>query len=165
MIKTIIVAVSANQVIGKNNRLLWRLSDDLKHFKEITMGHFVIMGRKTFESIGRILKGRTNIVISRNPSFVASGAIVMESIEKALLFARSEKQQEVFIIGGGEIYAQSLPLADRIIYTKVYADIDGDVLFPDFDMNEWEVRTKTGYKKNNKNDHDFEIIEMVRKHR
>ena len=163
MIITIIAAVCENNAIGKNNQLLWRLSDDLKHFKKVTQGHFIIMGRKTFESIGIPLKGRTNIIITRNPDYRANGAIILDSLEKALLFARNENQEEVFIIGGGEIYRQALSLANRIFYTKVHAKLEGDIFFPEINMDEWEIKVITQYKKNERNDHDFEILELIRK--
>ncbi len=120
------------RVIGKNNRLLWKIPEDLKRFKAITSGHAVIMGRKTFESIGRPLPNRTNIVITRNPGFEAPGCIISPSLESALEEAGKIEPSEIFILGGGEIYRQALPYADRLYLTVVYDDAEGDAFFPDF---------------------------------
>lgn len=135
---SIIVAVGRNnRAIGKTGGLLWHISDDLKRFKALTTGHSIIMGRKTFDSIGHALPNRTNIVITRNPDFKADGVVVAESlkdaIQKSLDYARdtNNKNSEVFIIGGGEIYLQALPLTDKLYLTFVESDAKGDVFFPD----------------------------------
>ncbi|TSC84612.1 MAG: dihydrofolate reductase [Parcubacteria group bacterium Gr01-1014_17] len=167
---SIIVAVGKNnRAIGKTGALLWRISDDLRRFKELTTGHPIIMGRKTFESIGKALPNRTNIVITRNPDFkharrggVAEGVIVASSLENAIGLARSDlesgkrsdlKDPEIFIIGGGEIYQQALPLADKLYLTLVESDAEGDTFFPDWRndftkevFREERIDPKTGLK-------------------
>lgn len=139
---SIIVAVGKNnRAIGKTGGLLWRIADDLKRFKALTTGHPIIMGRKTFESIGKALPNRTNIVITRNPDFKAEGVIIADSFAEALRLASNEveklvqgnhKNSEIFVIGGGEIYKQALPLADKLYLTLVKSDAEGDVFFPDW---------------------------------
>lgn len=135
------VAVAENGVIGAAGGLPWRLSSDLKYFKEITMGKPMIMGRKTFQSIGRPLPGRLNIVVSRQDGFAAEGAVVVADVESALETAHAEARAkgvgEICVIGGGEIYRQTLDLADRIYLTQVHTDADGDTHFPDLDRACW----------------------------
>ncbi len=132
---SIVVAVtSKDAAIGNGGKLLFHISDDLKRFKALTKGHPVIMGRKTFESIGRPLPDRTNFVITRNPDFKADGVIIAHSLEDAIKKA-AELDSEVFIIGGGEIYAQALPFADKLYLTIVDSDAQGDVFFPDWRKN------------------------------
>ncbi len=134
---SIIVAISNNNVIGKNNELLWHLPLDFKHFKEITSGHPIIMGRKTFESIGRPLPHRRNIVITRDTNYKKEGIEVMHSLKDALkLFL--ETDEEVFVIGGGEIYQQAFPIADKLYVTEVHTEVDGDTVFPKINPAEWE---------------------------
>ena len=131
----IIVAVAGKKrVIGKKGGLPWYIPQELKRFKEITMGHPIIMGRKTHESIGRVLSGRTNIVISREPNYKALGCIVVHSLDEALRVAQGKpfENEEVFVIGGGEIYKQALPLADKLYLTYIDKEIKGDVFFPDY---------------------------------
>ena len=141
---TIIVAAAENGIIGKNNRLIWRLPDDMKFFREKTEGHCVITGRKNYESIPekfRPLPGRTNIVITRKANYKAPGAMVVTSIEKAIQVAKEKNENECFIIGGGEIYRQFLPLASRVLLTRVHASPEGDTSFhfDEKEMNkEWE---------------------------
>lgn len=137
MIVSIIVAVAENHVIGDNNRLIWHIPGDLKRFKAITMGHPIVMGRKTFESIGKPLPGRTNVIISRNKEFKAEGCLVYNSLRGALEALRHEK--EVFIIGGGEIYRETLPIAQRIYLTKIHKSFPGDTFFPEINTDEWEI--------------------------
>jgi len=133
---SIIAAASLNLVIGKNNDLPWKISNDLKRFKDLTTGHHVIMGRKTFESLGRPLPKRINIVITRNKEIINSEVIVVNSLAAALNKARLDS--EIFIIGGGEIYKQALPIADKIYLTKVLDVVDGDTYFPEIDDN-WKL--------------------------
>jgi dihydrofolate reductase len=162
---SIIVAVGENNVIGKRGAgLLWRLPADLKHFKDLTMGHPIIMGRKTFEAIGRPLPGRTNIVITRQPDFKPEGATVVGSLDSALV-ASGYILKPVFVIGGGEIYAQALPLADRLYVTEVHHDFpDGDVYFPTIDKNIWREVSRTPGAVDEKNiyPHDFIIYERIK---
>lgn len=132
---SIIVAVAKNGVIGGENNLLWHISDDLKRFKAITSGHGVIMGRKTFESLGRALPNRRNVVISRNSDYLAQGAEVVGSLEDAIkLF---ESNDETFVIGGGQIYKQSMEIADKIYITEVDKEFQGDTHFPEIDKSVW----------------------------
>ncbi len=162
MIISIIAAVSENGVIGNGNRLLWKLSDDLRHFKKLTLGRFVIMGRNTFNSIGKPLKGRTNIVLTRNDSLKIEGVTIIHSLPGALEFARNQNQNEVFIIGGADLYRQAYPLTGKIYYTKVAADLKGDACFPEIDWNAWAVISGTSYEKDDKNEFSFQIFEMER---
>lgn len=140
---SIVVAVAENGVIGREGDMPWRLSSDLKRFREITSGNPIIMGRKTFESIGRPLPGRHNIVITRNQAYQAKGVVIVSSLEDALKIARQWAQEnsarEICIIGGGEIYRQSLSLADRIYHTEVMAKPEGDTRFPALDVEEWRI--------------------------
>ncbi|MBT3918533.1 MAG: dihydrofolate reductase [Nitrosomonadales bacterium] len=137
---TIIVAVSENLVIGHRNTLPWHISEDLKNFKKITLNHSVIMGRKTFESIGKPLKYRRNIVISRNKNLQVSGVEIVSSLDDAICLAKSE--DEVFIIGGEQIYEIALPIATNMFITKVHSTIEGDAFFPNFDENQWKKLTQ-----------------------
>ena len=135
MIVSLIAAVAANGVIGRDGDLPWRLSDDLRHFKAMTLGKPVIMGRKTWQSIGRPLPGRRNIVVSRDAAFTAQGVEIVASIDAAL--AAIAGAEEAMVIGGGAIYAQALARADRLYITDVHAEIEGDVHFPPFDRAAW----------------------------
>ncbi len=132
---SLLVAMAQNRVIGRNNALPWRLSPDLKRFRRITMGHPIIMGRKTYESIGRPLDGRKNIVISRNPDFRPDGISVAGSIDEALALANDH---EIMIIGGADIYKQTLPRAGRIYLTLIHQDFEGDAYFPELDKTAWK---------------------------
>lgn len=138
----IVVAVASNGVIGSDGNMPWRLSTDLKRFKQITMGRPIIMGRKTFRSIGQALPGRTNIVVTRNPSFSADGVQIANSVEAALSLGQIEARKigadAVCVIGGGEIYRQAFVLADRIFVTHVESAPDGDTRFPDIDPTQWD---------------------------
>lgn len=130
---SIVVALGEKtNVIGKNNSLIWKLKNDLKRFKELTTGHPIIMGRKTFESIGRPLPHRTNIVITRQENYKPEGVLVVNSLEKALEEARKIDTNEIFVLGGGEIYNQALPLANRLYLTLVADDAQGDTFFPSY---------------------------------
>jgi dihydrofolate reductase len=142
-----LVAMARNRVIGCNNALPWHLPPDLKHFKSLTMGHPIIMGRKTYESIGRPLPGRISIIVTRQADYEVPGAIVVDSIAQALHAVDGKAQEhnnpdstadgEAFVIGGAEIFRQALPLCDRIYITEIQADFEGDVLFPEFNLEEW----------------------------
>jgi dihydrofolate reductase len=137
MIVSLIVAVAENGVIGKDNALPWRLSSDLKRFKKITMSKPIIMGRKTHESIGKPLPGRTNIVVTRNPNYDAEGCLVVDSFEAAVIAAQATGADEAFVIGGAALYEAALPLASRIYLTEVHCACDGDAWFPPWDRGEW----------------------------
>lgn len=132
---SLIVAVASNGVIGVDGQLPWRLPDDLKRFKALTMGHTLVMGRKTHESIGRLLPGRRTIIVSRNPAYRVEGATVVDSVEAAIQAAAGET--EVFVVGGGEIYALALPMADRLLVTEVDLAPEGDAFFPAVDRAHW----------------------------
>ena len=141
MTVSIIVAMAENGVIGKDGRMPWHISEDLKRFKKLTLGHPVIMGRKTYESIGKPLPGRTNIVITRNPNFSATGVTAVSSFYEALNVAgQSAGNDEIFVIGGAEIYTLALPTAKRIYLTRVHGDFAGDTRLPLFDLkNEFQI--------------------------
>ncbi|MBE0411613.1 MAG: dihydrofolate reductase [Anaerolineales bacterium] len=147
MIVSLIVALDEKGGIGLEQRLPWRLSADLKRFKSLTMGHHLIMGRKTYETIGKPLPGRTTIIITRNPHYSAPGCsevqcLIAQSLKQALKLASDCGDDEVFIIGGGQIFNQSLQLADRIYLTQVHAEVDADTFFPLLDQNQWsEVKS------------------------
>lgn len=158
---SIIVAVAENGVIGDKNSLLWHISEDLKHFKAHTSGHPVVMGRKTFESLGRPLPNRHNVVITRQTDLEIAGCTVVHSLEEALaLFTPDE---EVFIIGGAQIYARALPLADRFLLTRVHHPYEGDTSFPAWDAAEWELVARTPYEHGEKYPHPFTLEEYRRK--
>jgi dihydrofolate reductase len=161
MIVSIIVAVAENNVIGQGNRLIWHISEDLKRFKNLTTGHHIIMGRKTFESIGKALPNRTNVVISRNSNLLAPGYIVVDGLQKALDI--SKEDTEVFIIGGGEIYKQALPLADKIYLTKVEAKFEGDTFFPPINHDEWLIESIDKIKPTTDGELEYSFINLVRK--
>ncbi len=152
MIK-IIVATSKNNVIGDSNKLIWHLPADLKRFKEITTGHPIVMGRKTYESIGRPLPNRRNIIITRDEQYEVDGCEVVNSIEEALLLTNND----CFIIGGGEIYKQSLPIAQQIFMTIIDEDFDGDTNFPELDKS-WYVSSKVNHQQDEKNPHNYSFI-------
>lgn len=158
---TLIAAASENNVIGKDNKLIWHLSDDLKHFKELTKGHFVIMGRKTFESMPKALPNRTNIVITRNKDYVGENITVVQSLEEALNIAKDDSQP--FIIGGGEIYNLAIEIADRIELTRVHAEFNGDAFFPTIDPNKWTEVKRDARKKDEKHSYDFTFIRYDKK--
>jgi len=142
---SIIVAMAKNRTIGVDNTLPWRCPEDLKHFKALTMGHHMIMGRKTYDSIGKPLPGRTTVVVTRDRSLKIEGCIVAHSLQDAITACANDA--ETFIVGGAEIYSQSLELADTLYITEIQQDVEGDAHFPAFDKNEWqevsrEVRTQ-----------------------
>jgi len=132
---SLIVAMARNGVIGKDNRLPWHLPEDLKRFKRLTMGHHIIMGRKTYESIGKLLPGRTTVIVSRSQDYLVPGAIIAHSLEEAI--DRCANNDEIFVIGGAEIYRAALPLADRLLITQIDREIAGDTVFPPVDWSRW----------------------------
>jgi len=158
---SLIFAVAANGVIGRGNSLPWRLRDDLRFFVQKTQGHHVIMGRKQYESVGHSLPRRPNLVISRNPAFQAD-CPVLPSLARAIELARAAGESEAFIIGGGEIYALALPLADTLYRTRVLADVPGDVFLPRFEESEWRVRQLAEQAADERNEHPFVIEELTR---
>jgi len=158
---SIIVAVAENNVIGKDNDLIWKLPRDMRHFKETTTGHYIIMGRKTFESNGRPLPNRTNVVITRDDNYTAEGCVVVNSLEDAIKEAKNDS--EAFIIGGGVIYDLSMSLVDRIYLTKIHHSFEGDTFFPEINMNEWNVSDKRDFEPDEKNEYSFTILTLDRK--
>ena len=159
----ILVAFDENRVIGKNNTLIWHLPADLKRFKALTTGHVIIMGRKTFESIGKPLPNRTTIVISRQADLQIEGAIIAHSVEEAILKAKSITREDIFIVGGAEIYALSLALADQILVTQLHDIFEGDAYFPEIPSTSWEITEKERGITDEKNAYQFSYITYTRK--
>jgi len=153
---TIIVAAAENNVIGNENKLIWHLSDDLKRFKDLTKGHHVIMGRKTFESMPKALPNRTNVIITRKKDYIAENAIVVNSLEEALKISSDDPQP--FIIGGGEIYKMSMNISDKIELTRVHHDFEGDTIFPEIDNENWIESNRVLKSKDEKHKYDFSFI-------
>jgi dihydrofolate reductase len=164
MIVSVIVAASENNVIGRDNQLPWHLPVDLKYFKQTTMGKPIIMGRKTFESVGRPLPGRPNIVITRQADYSREGLIVTASIQEALEAAKAFNTDEVFITGGSEIIAQALPsLVQRVYLTRVHADVEGDAFFPVIAKEHWKLVSSKPHPADEKHAYalTFEVWEKV----
>ncbi|UTX47959.1 dihydrofolate reductase [Chryseobacterium sp. MA9] len=151
---TIVVAMGEKNEIGFDNQLLWHLPKDLKHFKDITSGHPIIMGRKTYESIGKPLPNRTNIVVSRKKDWFEEGILIVGSIKEALKFAK-KIDDEVFVIGGGNIYEQTIEAVDRLEVTLVKADLEADTFFPKIDPKIWKKTNEICHDKDEKNGYDF----------
>ena len=137
---SLIVAVARNGVIGANNTLPWHLPEDLKRFRALTTGHHIIMGRKTYESLNRLLPGRTSVIVSRNADYSVTGALVANSLQQAIELCGSD--EEIFLIGGAELFGQGLQLADRLYLTEIDAYFEGDVFFPDFDPKTWHETSR-----------------------
>lgn len=156
----LIVARAQNGAIGKENTLPWRLRDDLQQFKRLTLGCPVIMGRKTWESLGRPLPKRRNLVISRQPAYCAEGAETFTSLEEALASCASDER--VFIIGGAQVYAQALALADVLWISEVATKIEGDAYFPHFEATRFREVSRTPFKANEHNQYDFDVVEYRR---
>lgn len=159
---SLIVARSLNGIIGRDGDLPWHLSADLRRFKKLTMGHHMVMGRKTFESIGRLLPGRKTVVVTRSNDFDGQGALVANSLEQALQMAAAD--DEIFVVGGGEVYRQAIPLADRIYMTVVQTEVEGDTSFPELNRDQWQVVEQQHYAADEKNDYDhhFFIYDRVK---
>ncbi|MGZ2368850.1 dihydrofolate reductase [Ancylomarina sp. YFZ004] len=158
---SIIVATSHNNVIGKDNKLIWRLSADLKRFKALTTGHHIIMGRKTFDSIGKPLPDRTSIIITRQADYKAEGCIVVNSLEEAL--AKVPAEQEAFVIGGGTIYKEAIEKADKLYLTLVHGKFDGDTFFPKLDSKMWGSLKREDHMPDAKNEHAYSFIDYEKK--
>lgn len=162
MKRSMIVAMAENRVIGVNNQLPWYLPNDLKYFKQVTMGKPILMGRKTFESIKKPLPGRTNIVITRSQDWSAEGVKVVHSLEQAFDLGESiceiDGQSEVMIIGGDQIYQTSLADVDRIYLTKVHAEVKGDAYFPEVDWSEWQEVGREDFEAEGPNPYDYSFI-------
>jgi dihydrofolate reductase len=164
VIISLLVAMDEKRGIGKNGKLPWRLSSDLKRFRELTMGHHIIVGRKTFESIGKPLPGRRTIVVTRNPELRPEGCQVAASVEAAIETARMNGETEAFVIGGADIYTQALDRADRIYLTQVHAEVDADTFFPELNADQWTESDADRYPADDKNQHafTFRILERNR---
>ncbi|HSJ69183.1 MAG TPA: dihydrofolate reductase [Anditalea sp.] len=161
---SLIVAKAKNNVIGKDNGLVWKLSADLRHFKSTTTGHHLIMGRKTFESTDKPLPNRTSVVITRNENYtVPEGHIVVTDLQEALKACRLKKLEKIFISGGGEIYKIALPYVDEMIITEVDAKPEGDTFFPDVNWNEWQETSRDHHSSDEKNEYSFDIVNYRRK--
>ncbi len=158
---TLIAAASENNALGKDNQLVWHLPNDFKRFKQITSGHYIIMGRKTFESFPKPLPNRTHIIITRQKNYKVEGCHVVNSIEKAIEI--SPKDEEVFIIGGAEIYNQSIDFADKIELTRVHATFDADAYFPEINLNHWKLIFEEHHAKDEKHNFDFTFQTFVKK--
>jgi dihydrofolate reductase len=140
---SIIVAIANHRVIGLNNTLPWHLPEDLKRFKALTLGHHIVMGRKTYESLGRLLPGRTTVIVTRNPHYQVEGALVAHSLEAALVLASGDS--EPFLIGGAELYQSGLHLANKLYLTEIHADYQGDAYLPEIDMADWVETARSSH--------------------
>lgn len=156
---TLIAAMAKNRAIGIDGRMPWHIPAELQHFKQVTMGKAILMGRKTWESIGRPLPGRQNIVISRNPAYIADGADTSTSLDSALALSKSE---EVMVIGGGQLYALALPLAQRMVLTLIELEPDADTWFPEWDNNHWQQSDERVFAADKDNKLAYRIVELVR---
>lgn len=161
----LIVAVSQNNVIGRDNQLPWHLPEDLQYFKSVTMGKPILMGRKTYDSIGRPLPGRVNIVITRDQSWTADGVEVVNSLDHAMAAGaaacKASGSDEIMVIGGAQIYGDCLPVADRLYLTKVEADVDGDAFFPEIAMDQWQIIAEKTPKAVGNHPYRFLILERA----
>lgn len=159
---SLVWAMAQNRVIGRNNQLPWYLPEDLKYFKRITLGKPVIMGRKTFDSIGKPLPGRTNIVVTRNRDWSFEGVRIVDSLEAARELCENQAivdgTEEAMIIGGAEIYRQAMPLADRLYLTEVHADVEGDATFPEFDRSQWQEIAREDFEASGPNPCNYSFI-------
>lgn len=160
MVLSIIVAAAENNVIGRDNGLVWRLSADLKRFKALTTGHTILMGRKTYESVGKALPNRRNIVISRNPEYKAEGCEVVRGVEEALELTKGE--DEVFVTGGGTIYKELWDRADRLYLTVVHRVCEGDTVIPPVDPDKWKEISREVHQADEKNECDYTFINYER---
>ena len=156
---SLLLAMSENRVIGRDGGLPWHLSADLKRFKKLTLGHVVIMGRKTFESIGRPLPRRRSIVLSRDPAYAPEGAEAAASLDEAL--ARAADEDEVFVVGGAGVFAEALPRADRLYLTRVHAEVEGDVVFPELDLGAWTLLSEERHEADERHEHAFSFLVLA----
>jgi len=158
---TIIAAIGRNRALGKNNDLIWHLPADLRRFKKVTRGHHIIMGRKTYESLGKPLPNRTNIIVSRNPDYKAEGCVVVSSLEEALKTAKADPNP--YVLGGAEIYKQALSIADFMDLTLVHADFEADAFFPDFSLENWKEIGRQDFEKDEENPYDYSFVQYKKK--
>lgn len=157
---TIIAAIAKNNALGKDNDLIWHLPADLKRFKKVTSNHHIIMGRKTFESLGRPLPNRTNIVITRNPDYKAEGCVIVNSLEAALNAAKEDENP--YILGGAQIYKQAMPIADKMDLTFVHHEFEADAFFPEIDSNIWKETSREDFQADEKNKYDFSFVTLTK---
>lgn len=150
-----VVAVANNNVIGKDNDIPWYLPADLKYFKKVTLNHHILMGRNCYESIGRPLPKRTNVIITRDPYFIASNCLIAHSIDEALEIAYDNGEEDVMIIGGGTIYKQTKDLWDTLYLTQVDLNVDGDIFFPEINLEEWKLVSEDAHEPDEKNEHPY----------
>lgn len=158
---TIIAAVAKNNALGKDNQLIWHLPADLKRFKKVTLGHHIIMGRKTYESLGKPLPNRTTIIITRNTNYTAEGCIVVNSLDEAINTAKVDENP--FILGGAEIYKQALEIADVLDLTLVHNEFEADAFFPKINFNNWKEASREDFKADDKNKYDYSFVKYLRK--
>lgn len=157
---TIIAAVAENNALGKDNQLIWHLPADLKRFKKVTSKHHVIMGRKTYESLGKPLPNRTNIIITHNNNFKAENCVIVNSLQQAI--EASKEDDNPFILGGAEIYKQAIKIADKLDLTFVHHQFNADVFFPEIDKNVWKETSREDFKADDKNKYDFSFVTYLR---
>lgn len=164
----LVVAVAENNVIGRNGVLPWHMKSELAHFRRLTLNHPVLMGRNTFLSIGKPLKDRTNIVLTRKAGEAAPGLIWASSLEEGLALARADAQvrgvDAVMVIGGNDVFARTLPMADRLEFTRVHASPEGDVVFPPLDLTQWQETRREPHARGPGDDHDFTVLTYERRH-
>ncbi|WP_435415502.1 dihydrofolate reductase [Polaribacter aestuariivivens] len=155
---TVIAAIANNNALGKNNDLIWHLPADLKRFKKITTGHYILMGRNTFESIGKPLPNRTTVIITRNKNYFKDGCLIAHSLEEALELAKEE--EKIFIIGGAQIYKETIKkdLADQLDITIVHKSFEADVYFPEINPKVWKIISKEDFKADEKNKYDYSFV-------
>lgn len=162
MIISLIVAMDEERGIGKDGQLPWHLSTDLQHFKRVTMGHHLIMGRKTYQSIGKKLPGRTMIVLTRNREFPSDGYLLAHSLPEALTIAEDRGEEEVFVIGGASLFQEALPLADQLYLTRVHAVVEADTFFPNLDLDSWILASERHIEADAINQYPFTIRHYLR---
>jgi dihydrofolate reductase len=158
---TIIAAIATNNALGKDNQLIWHLPADLKRFKKVTTGHHIIMGRKTFESLGKPLPNRTTIIITRNKQYQQEGCIVVNSLQEAINAANEDKNP--YILGGAEIYKQALKIADKLDLTFVHHSFDADAFFPEIDFNKWKEIAREDFKADENNSYNYSFVSYIKK--
>ncbi len=158
---TIIAAIAENRALGKDNKLIWHLPADLKRFKKVTLNHHIIMGRKTFESLGKPLPNRTNIVITRKKNYTANGCVIVNSLQEAIKAAQEDNNP--YILGGAEIYKQAILIADKLDLTFVHHHFEADVFFPKIDKTIWKETLREDFKADDKNKFDFSFVTYLKK--
>tara|TARA_B100000965_G_C19181365_1_gene578950 strand:+ start:73 stop:558 length:486 start_codon:yes stop_codon:yes gene_type:complete len=158
---SIIVAMDRNQLIGADGALPWRIPDDLKNFKKITMGRPILMGRKTHESIGRVLPGRENIVLTSNKDYIAEGCTIKNTLDQ--VYSYCDKEEELFVMGGANLYSQTLIKAERLFITEINADLNGDTFFPKYNRNQWEEVKRKNFNADEENEFDYSFTILERR--